>query len=84
LFTSDTNIQIKVANDDFLNKKINKVKQKLLIWFHVIGLVINTEKTIAIPFYTWQNKSFLKCEVIFKGMDIKYEYETKFLGLHLT
>jgi len=46
--------------------------------------VINTEKTIVMPFYTWQNKSFLKCEVMFKGMDIKYECETKFWGLHLT
>jgi hypothetical protein len=45
--------------------------------------VINTEKTIAMPFYTSQNKCFLKCEVTFKGMDITYEYETKFLGLHL-
>lgn len=31
LFASDTNIQIKAANEDFLNKKINGVKQKLLI-----------------------------------------------------
>jgi len=84
LFASDTNIQIKAGNEDFLNQKINGVKQNLLIWFHVNGLVINTEKTIVMPFYAWQNKSFLKHEVIFKGMDIKYEYETKFLGLLLT
>jgi len=65
MFASDTNIQIKAANEDFQNKKINRIKQKLVIWVHVNGLVINTEKTIAMPFYTWQNKCFLKCEVTF-------------------
>lgn len=77
-------MQIKPANEDFINQKLNRVNHKLLIWFHVNGLMINTEKTIAMPFYTWQNKNFLKYEVIFKGMDFKYEYKTKFLGLHLT
>jgi hypothetical protein len=82
LFASDKNIQIKAANEDFLNQKINRVKQKLLMWFHVSGLVIDTEKTIAMTFYTWKNRSFFfKCVVIFKGMDIKHECETKFLGL---
>jgi len=35
--------------------------QHLLIWFHVLnGLVINTEKTIAMFFHTRQIKSFFK------------------------
>ena len=49
----DTNIQIKATNEDILNKKINRVMQQLLTWFRVNGLVINTEKTIALSFHVW-------------------------------
>ena len=53
-------------------------------WFHAKGLVINTEKTIAMSFDTLQNKSSLRLKIRFAIIDIKYKYETKFLGLHLT
>ena len=53
--------------------------QQLLIWFHVLnGLVINTEKTIAMLFNTGQIKSFLKPKIISEGMDFKYKFETIF------
>jgi len=52
LFADDTNIQIKATNEDILNKK-NRVMQQLLTWFHGNGLVINTEKIIAMSFHTW-------------------------------
>jgi len=58
--------------------------QQLLIWFHVNGLVIHTKKSIAMSFHTWQNKGVLKPQIISKDMDIKYKYETTFLGWHLT
>ena len=59
--------------------------QQLFIWFHVLnGLVINTEKTTAMLFHTWQIKNFLKPIIIFEATDIKYKYETTFLGLYLT
>jgi hypothetical protein len=58
--------------------------QQLQIWFHVNGVIINNKKTIAVSFHTWQNKNFLKPQIIYKDMDTEYEYETKFLGLHLT
>ena len=32
--------------------------QQLQIWFHVNELVINTDKTIAMSFDTWQTKFF--------------------------
>ena len=58
--------------------------QQLLICFYVLNeLVINTEKTIAMLFHTRQIKSFLKPKIIFDGIDIKYKYETIFLGLYL-
>jgi hypothetical protein len=84
LFADDTDIQIKAVNEDTLNQKINRMMQQLLICFHVSGLVINTETTTAMSFHTWQNKHCSIPQIIFKYMDIKYKYETKFLGLHLT
>jgi len=56
LFADDTNIQIRAANEDSLNKKIKRVMQQLLTWFHGNGLVINTEKTIAMSFFSVINQ----------------------------
>jgi hypothetical protein len=58
--------------------------QQLSRWFSVNKLVINTEKTNAISFHAWQNKSNLKPKIPFQNMDIKYKNKTKFLGLYLT
>jgi len=58
--------------------------QQLSSWFRLNKLVINPEKTTAISFHAWQNKSNLKPEIVFEDMDIKYKNETKFLGLYLT
>jgi len=60
LFADDTNIQIKATNEDVLNQKINRVMQQLLIWCHVNGLVINTEKTITVLFHICKNRGVLK------------------------
>jgi len=35
-------------------------------------------------FHTWQKEGDLKPQIIFKGMDIKYKYETTFFSSHLT
>ena len=67
-----------------LNETIKEVMQQLSSWFHLNKLVINPDKTIAILFHAWQNKSNLKPEIVFQDMDIKYKNETKSLGLHLT
>jgi hypothetical protein len=84
LFADDTNIQIEATNANILNQKIQEVMQQLFSWFSLHKLVINTEKTIAISFHAWQNKSNLKPEIVFQNMDIKYKNETKFVGLYLT
>jgi hypothetical protein len=47
-------------------------------------LLINTEKTIAMSFHTWQNISNFKQHIVFKDLDITYKGETKFLGLYLS
>ena len=35
----------------------------LQTWYHANGVVINTEKTLAMSFHAWQNRSFLKPEI---------------------
>jgi hypothetical protein len=75
---------IKAANEDILNQKIKRVMKQFLIWFDANPLVINTEKTTAPLFHAWLNRSFLKPQIRFNDVDIKYKHETKFLGLHLT
>lgn len=45
--------------------------------------MINTKKTTAMSFHTWQNKGALKPQIILQGMDID-KYETKFFGVHMT
>jgi len=80
LFADYTNIQIKATNEDILNEKINRVMQQVLIWFHVNGLLIDIKETIAMSFHTWQNEGDLKPQIMSKGTDIKYKYETTFLG----
>ena len=56
---------------------------QLSSWFYS-NLVINTDKTTAISFHAWQNKSNLKPEIVFQDMDIRYKNETKFLWLYLS
>ena len=46
--------------------------------------MINTEKTVAVSFHTGQSKRFLKPQMTFTDMDIKYKYETNLLVLHVT
>ena len=84
LFADDTNVQIEDTNPHNLNTKILVVMQQLSRWFSVNKLVINTEKTNAISFHAWQNKSNIKPKIPFQNMDIKYKNETKFLGLYLS
>ena len=84
LFADDTNIQTEATNANMLNETIKEVMQQLSSWFCLNKLVINPDKTIAISFHAWQNKSNLKSEIVFQDMAIKYKNETKFLGLHLT
>ena len=53
-------------------------------YFNANDLVINKEKAKAMSFDTQQNKSFLRPKIRFTNIEIKYKYETKFWGLHLT
>jgi hypothetical protein len=84
LFADDTNIQIEATNAHILNKKVKVVMQQLSSWFYSNKLIINTDKTTVISFHAWQSKSSLKPEIVFQDVHIRYENETKFLGLYLT
>jgi len=78
------NTHIEATNANILNEIIKEVMHQLSSWFYLNKLVISPDKTIAISFHAWQNKSNLKPEIVFHDMDIKYKNETKFLGLYLT
>jgi len=80
LFADDANIQIETTHANILNKKSHAT---LSSWFYSNKLVVNTDKTMAISFHAWQNKSTLKPRIVFPDMDIKYKNETKFIGLYL-
>jgi hypothetical protein len=84
LFADDTNIKIEATNANILKKKIKEVMEQLSNWFHLNKLIINTDKTTAIAFHSWQNKNNLKPKIVFQDMDIKYKNDTKYLGLYLT
>jgi len=84
LFADDTNIQVEATNANMLNETIKEVTQQLSSWFSLNKLAINPDKTNAISFHAWQNKSTLKPEIAFQDMASKYKNETKFLGLYLT
>jgi len=71
LFADGTNIQIEATNANMLNETIKEVMQQLSSWFRLNKLVISPDKTIAIPFHAWQNKSNLKPEIVFQDTDIK-------------
>jgi hypothetical protein len=77
-------MQIEATCANILNEKIKEVMEQLSGWFHLNKLIINTDKTIAISFHSWQNKNNLKPKIVFQDMDIKYKKDTKFLGLNLT
>jgi hypothetical protein len=53
-------------------------------WFYANGVVINTDKTIAMSFYTRQKRDPVKRQVKFYNRDIAYKSEIKFLGIHLS
>jgi hypothetical protein len=84
LFADDTNILVTAENGQVLQQKINMVMNDLHSWFYANGLVINTDKTIAMSFYTRQKRDPVKLQVKFDNRDIAYKSEIKFLGIHLS
>jgi hypothetical protein len=72
LFADNTTI-LKRPKINILNKKINRIMKEPKTWLHANGLVTDTEKTIALPFHTWQDKRFLKPQIRFDKVDIKYK-----------
>jgi hypothetical protein len=78
LFVDDTNILIQTENGKVLEQKINSTMEVLYNLFDTNGLVINTKKSIALSFHTWQNKIPLKPRIIFNNRDVNYSTEKNF------
>jgi hypothetical protein len=83
LFANDTNILVSEENINKLQCKINKVMYELQTWFKLNNLVVNFEKTLAIPFHTVQNKKPMLPHIFLEGRDVPYNIETKFLGIYI-
>jgi hypothetical protein len=83
LFADDTNILLSGKNMSNLQCKINKVMTELQMWFKLNNLVVNSEKTMAVPFHTLQNKRAVLPHIKFYGRDIRYNTGTKFLGIYI-
>ena len=72
------------TNANILNEKLKEDVQQLASWFSSNKLVINTDKTFVMSFHAWQNKGYLKPDIVFQEMDTGYKKVAKFLGLYLT
>jgi hypothetical protein len=83
LFADDTNILIQVEDENVIQLKINRTMNTLYKWFYTNVLVINTEKSAAMSFQSWQNKNPIEPQIRFNKMDITYTSEIKFLRIHL-
>jgi hypothetical protein len=47
-------------------------------WFYANSLILNTEKTIALPIHARRESDLVKPQVKHGSMDIAYKSETKF------
>jgi hypothetical protein len=83
LFADDKNILVTEGNGQILQWKINRVMNELHSWFYANNLILNTEKTVAVPFHTRQGRHLIKSPIKFDNMDIAYKSETKFSGIHI-
>jgi retron-type reverse transcriptase len=52
LFADDTNILIQAEDENGIQLKINRTMNTLYNWFYTNGLVINTEKPVAMSFHS--------------------------------
>ena len=84
LFVDDADILIQAAKEDILNHKINRFPTEFLIWFDGNGLIINFKRNTAVSFHNWQNRSFLKLQIIINYLNINYKHESKYLDLCMT
>jgi hypothetical protein len=72
------------VNEDVPDQQKNRIVKELLILLQANVLLINTENNVAVSFHTEQSKRFLKPQITFNDMGIKYKYEVKLLVLHVT
>ena len=56
---------------------------ELQTWFKLHNIVVNAEKTLAIPFHTFQNKKSVLPHVILEWRHVSYNIQTEFLGIYI-
>jgi UDP-N-acetylglucosamine 2-epimerase len=82
-FANDTSIFIAGNSANDIQRKMNKTINKLTEWFERNRLIINKEKTIAIPFHHPQKVQPECPSIKLYGTAINYIDHSKFLGVWL-
>jgi exonuclease III len=83
LFADDTNILISGENQNIVQSRLNNVMMDIQRWFTLNNLIINAGKTLAISFHTTQNKKPVVPYIQYKGVEVPYTTDTKFLGVFI-
>jgi hypothetical protein len=84
LYTDDTNIFLTNKNEEALQAKLSLVMKQLEGWFFKNDLIINTTKTVAMPFHLCCSKRPFKPHILLQYTEIYYMSEVKFLGICIT
>jgi dsDNA-binding SOS-regulon protein len=84
LYADNTNVLITGKDEVDLQNKIMKTMKELQTWFQYNKLIINTKKTSAMSFHPTQRRDPLRPQRVFKNIEIVYQSELRFLGIHMT
>jgi dsDNA-binding SOS-regulon protein len=81
---SSAQVKITGKDEDDLECKIMETMKELETWFQYNNLIINTKKTSAMSFHLRQWREPLRQQTVFKNIEIGYQSELTFLGIHMT
>lgn len=84
LYADDTSILLVDKDEAKIQHKLTLLMTQLESWLNINDLVVNTDKTCAISFHTYQKPTPIKPLILFKDKTIDYKSEMKFLGLKIT
>jgi predicted ATP-grasp superfamily ATP-dependent carboligase len=65
LFADDKKILVTEENVQIIQQKINRIMNELHSWFYANILILNTVKTIAMPFHTMQERHLMNSQIKF-------------------
>jgi hypothetical protein len=81
IYADDTNVSVTDNDKEDLQAKLSSVMKQLEAWFLNNDLIVNTTKTVAMPFHLCQSKPPYKLNILLQNNEITYMSEVKFLGM---